>query len=52
MAAAVSPGTGGVTDLKLPLSPMSSFIAGAVIPMDGGLVIPHSRGRAQRKGAR
>jgi hypothetical protein len=52
MAAAVSLGTGGVTDLKLLLSPLSSFITGAVIPMDGGLVIPHSRGRKQCKGAR
>ena len=51
MAAAVSPGTGGVTDLHL-LSPLSSFITGAVIPMDGGLVIPHPRGRTQRKGAK
>jgi hypothetical protein len=42
MAAAVSPGTCGVIDLQLLLSPLSSFITGAVIPMDGGQVIPHS----------
>jgi hypothetical protein len=52
MAAAVSPGAGGVTAPQLPLSPLSSFITGAVIPMDGGRVIQRSLGWAQRRGAR
>jgi len=43
MAAAVSAGSGEVARwIALLLSPVSSFMTGAVIPLDGGQVIPHA----------